>query len=84
MRMFQEQIEFQLFPYVSRWKDPQINATALKRERLLYRQFYLRPRPVFRQVLSALRFPARSLRLLLLFFRFILVTAKGKDRHDLF
>lgn len=84
MERYKNDIEFRLFPYVSRWKDPKIDAVALKREQLLYRQFYLRPRIALRQIVNIVRFPARSSRLFMLFMKFILVTAKGEDRHDLF
>lgn len=82
--MYRNEIDFQLFPYVSRWKNPEIDAIALRRERLLFRQFYLRPRTLFKQIKNLIRFPGRSLRLFILFTRFILVTAKHKDRRDLF
>ena len=84
MRMYQDQIEFHLFPYISRWRDPQINAVALKRAQILYRQFYLRPRGMFRQILNFLRFPARSLRILFLLLRFVVTVGKPSDRQDLF
>ncbi len=81
---YQEAIEFQLVPYISRWRDPAINAVALERERLLYRQFYLRPRIIGRRLWTTMRFPTRSFRLLVLLLKFMITPYRRGDRHDLF
>ncbi len=84
VQRYQHEIEFQLVPYISRWRDPTINAVALERERVLYRHFYLRPRQIWRRLWTAIRFPARSFRLLVLFLKFMITPYRRGDRHDLF
>lgn len=83
-KRYRHDIEFQLIPYISRWRDAEIGKTALKRERTLYRQFYFRPRIVWRQLRVVIRFPARSIRLFLLLMGFIVSSRRPRDRQDLF
>jgi len=59
-----DDIVFSLVPYECRFKDESISRNAARRERLLYRRFYLRPVMFWRQLYRALRFPLGSMRLL--------------------
>ncbi len=65
-----EELEFNLIPYTCQFKDAALVERGRKRERQLYRRFYLRPQIVWRQLGAVLRFPRQSLRLLLMLFRF--------------
>jgi radical SAM superfamily enzyme YgiQ (UPF0313 family) len=58
-----DDLVFSLIPYECRFKDAALVANALRRERRLYRTFYLRPVIMLRQFRSVLRFPSQSLRL---------------------
>lgn len=81
---FRDEIEFQLIPYVSRWREAEIDRVGLNRERILYRQFYLRPHILFRQMMTILRYPAASLRLFVLLIEFIRAPFRAGERRDLF
>ena len=81
---FRDQIEFQLVPYISRWRDPEIDKVALDRERLLYCQFYFRPRILLKHIVTVLRFPAVSFKILLSLVEFALSPFKSRERRDLF
>jgi len=64
---FSDQIEFSLFPFMCRYKNPEIYRIAEDRRRRLYRRFYLRPATLLRLCLTFLRNPRRSLKLLFTF-----------------
>jgi len=81
---FKQDVEFQLLPYISRWKNPEVERVALQREKTLYRQFYFRPRILLRQMYTIFRYPARSFRLFLLLISFLFSSSQNRERKDLF
>ena len=84
LERFKEAAEFQLIPYVSQWRDPEVVQEALNRERILYRKFYFRPKTILRLISRLFRFPGRSVRIFLLLAGFILRPLHSRDRKDLF
>lgn len=83
-KRFEDQIEFQLIPHVSRWRDPNIDKVALDRERSLYCQFYFRPKILFKHIFTVLRFPTVSFKILVSLIEFALAPFKSRERRDLF
>ena len=81
---FRDEIEFQLIPYVSRWRDPAIEKTALARERSLYRAFYCRPFTALKLLRTMLLHPWMSLKLSLRFLHFQFLSLRSRERPDLF
>lgn len=61
-----DDIEFSLFPYRCRFKDAGFGAAAEARKRRIYLRFYLRPILLWRELHRFLRYPLRSLRLLMI------------------
>ncbi len=80
---FKGEIEFQLLPYISKWKNPEIDRIALRREKILYKQFYLRPHILVRQFWTIIRHPSISFRLLLFLIAFLSSPFKNRERKDL-
>jgi len=81
---FKQDVEFQLLPYISRWKNPEVERVALQREKTLYRQFYFRPRILLHQLFTIFRYPGRSSRLFLHLVSFLFSSFQNRERKDLF
>ena len=63
---FRDDIVFSLFPYECRFKDESIDRIATDRKRRLYYRFYFRPKIMWLQLRRFLRFPYRSIYILLM------------------
>lgn len=81
--MVKDDIVFSLVPYECRFKDDSIARNAAKRERKLYRDFYLRPITIWRQIGLAVRFPYRSIRLIYMMLRYQGMKFRVHERPDL-
>ena len=81
---YKQEVEFQLLPYISRWKNPEVERVALQREKTLYRQFYFRPRILLHQLFTIFRYPGRSFRLFLHLVSFLFSSFQNRERKDLF
>lgn len=82
-QLFKDEIKFQLLPYISKWKNPEIDRIALRREKTLYRQFYLRPRVLVRQLWTVICHPAISFRLVFFLISFLSSPFQRRERKDL-
>ncbi|HPQ68632.1 MAG TPA: radical SAM protein [bacterium] len=54
---YRELIDFEIFPYRCRIKDPTLVAKALARQKVLYRKFYFSPRVIVRRMGDLIRQP---------------------------
>lgn len=59
-----DDIDFNLFPFRCTYKNLDVYRTANERRRRLYRHFYLRPKVLFSHLLTFIKNPRRSIRLL--------------------
>ncbi|HOZ49688.1 MAG TPA: radical SAM protein [Candidatus Hydrogenedentes bacterium] len=79
-----DDLVFSLIPYECRYKDESIGVTAMKRERILYMRFYLRPAAIVRQLRYFFAFPLRTTRLLLMVLRYQTKQFRSHERPDVF
>ncbi|MDD5773554.1 MAG: radical SAM protein [bacterium] len=49
-KKYKDEIKFDLFPFENRFKDPLLEQKAIEREKRFYREFYLRPKYIVKQI----------------------------------